>query len=253
MNDLLILNYHSIYQSDIEIPADKVYSVEASSFRKQMAFIRQMGWKVVTVDEIPFLTPENRLSVAITFDDANESDCQITVSILNEFGFKATFFLPADNVMDEKRMHKYLLLVEKGHCIGPHGVTHRYLTDLNPQEQINEIERSKAFIEEKTELNVDYFALPGGKYSQETIKIAKKAGLKGLLTTHFGFVDLKSPSFLLNRYTVKNRTSFEKFQKVLQQNRLTILSERSKSTLKKIVYLFLSNQLIDKINYKLNG
>jgi peptidoglycan/xylan/chitin deacetylase (PgdA/CDA1 family) len=251
MNDLLILNYHSIFESEEDGKEDSVYSVHAKEFRKQMEFIQMLGYKVVPVDSLMSLKPDNTPYVAITFDDANPSDYLFAAPILNEFGFKATFYLPVNKLTDAI-IQQYQVLLESGHKLGAHGITHSYFTDLDVKTQHSELDQSKKMIEAIFSTTNDYFALPGGKYSKETIDLAKQTGFKGLLTTKFGYIDFDKPSYLLNRYTIKRKTSFTTFQRVLLRNKTTLMLETNKSKMKKMLNLFLSNQMIDRLNYKLN-
>lgn len=251
MNDLLILNYHSIFESEEGSREDSVYSVYVGEFRRQMELIKLLDYKVVPVDALVSLKPDHAPYIALTFDDANPSDYLLAAPILSEFGFKATFYLPINKLTDAV-IRQYQALLESGHKLGAHGITHSYFTDLDVKTQYSELDQSKKMIEAIFSTTNDYFALPGGKYSKETVCLAKQTGFKGLLTTKFGYIDVAKSSYLLNRYTIKRKTSLKTFQKVLLRNKRTLIIETGKSKMKKMLNLFLTNQMIDKLNYKLN-
>lgn len=254
MSDLIILNYHSLFNSSNPDFHDPIYSIEETLFRQQLDLIKQLELEVILIKEISTTKSGTKPFIAITFDDAHDSDFKIASPILNEYGFKASFYLPTLKLQgDHFKIKQYQEMLISGHDIGPHGKTHKYLSDLSYVEQLQELKESKEFIELITNEKVNYFSLPGGKYSKTTLEISLKLGFKGLLTTNFGFTDLNKERFLLNRWTIKKNTSIHVFEKVLRGNWISIKKEVGKSKLKKIFHSVFSNRIADVINYKLNG
>ena len=88
-----ILGYHDLAEN---LP-ETAMRIHTSKFRKQMEAIRQMGIKVITLEEFTAWKkgegklPEN--SILITFDDGWKSVYTDAFPILKEFGFPFTIFL----------------------------------------------------------------------------------------------------------------------------------------------------------------
>lgn len=254
MKNLLILNYHSIYNTEYKNHVDPIYSIEEKFFRQQLRLIKKLDLTVVLIKDIHTIKSESRSFISITFDDAHDSDFISVYPILEEFGLKATFYLPTNKLKDNpEKTQQYQEMIKDGHAIGPHGKTHTYLTDLNFMEQYQELKDSKEVIENISMEAADYFSLPGGKYNRGILDIASKLGYKGLLTTNFGFTDLEKEHFLLKRWIIKKSTSIKTIEKVLQNNRMEIKKEEGKTILKKWANRLFSDQTIDKLNYKLRG
>jgi peptidoglycan/xylan/chitin deacetylase (PgdA/CDA1 family) len=254
MNKLLILNYHSIYNSSDAEFCDPIYSIDVFSFRQQLEVIKKLELEVILISDLNKIKLGTKPFIAITIDDGHDSDYKIAYRILNEYGFKATFYLPTFKLQqDPLKIEHYQNILSKGHDIGPHGKTHKYLSDLNYDDQFKELHESKETIEIITRKKADYFALPGGKYSNETLEISKMLGYKALLTTNFGFIDLNREQFLFNRWTIKKSTSIDVFEKVLQGNWIEVKKQEGKSFLKSGFHMIFSNRMADYINYKLRG
>ncbi len=254
MKDLIILNYHSLFNSSDWDFRDPIYSIDETVFRQQLELIKQLELQVISIKKINRAKSGTKPLIAITFDDAHDSDYKIAYPILNEYGFKASFYLPTLKLQgDYFKIKQYQEMLSTGHDIGPHGITHKYLSDLNYDEQFQELKESKEAIEIITNEKADYFSLPGGKYSKETLEISLKLGFKGLLTTNFGFTDLGNTQFLLNRWTIRKKTSIDTFEKVLRGNWIEIKKEEGKSILKRGFHRLFSNQIADQINYTLRG
>src|SRR5437588_9421467 len=72
------------------------YIVTRDSFQSQINWLRQNGWRGLSVSEA-LNYPEEK-SVAITFDDGCETDLITAAPILKENGFNATFYVTAGRV-----------------------------------------------------------------------------------------------------------------------------------------------------------
>jgi peptidoglycan/xylan/chitin deacetylase (PgdA/CDA1 family) len=61
---------------------------------------------------------------------------------------------------------------------GSHGLTHRLLTSLKPEEVEQELKQSKILIEDKLKVSVLSFSYPNGNYNHGIEKIVKNAGYR---------------------------------------------------------------------------
>ena len=72
----------------------------------------------------PFAWPAGRqAAIALTYDDALQSDLDVAIPQLNEAGFRGTFFLKADNVFP-RDIERWRAASRAGHELGNHSVNH---------------------------------------------------------------------------------------------------------------------------------
>jgi len=93
--------------------------------------------------------------------------------------------------------------------IGCHGYYHNDLAHHGFEDVKTELIRSKQFLENAIQKEVDSLAFPYGSYSRETVSIAKSVGFRKLLAGEFLFpADLSDPAmrerFILNPYISVN-------------------------------------------------
>ena len=93
----VFLMYH-----EIELPGRSLCQSEAgyvryilplATFRRQMAWIKESGWRGLNVSEA--LRHPAEPGVCITFDDGCQTDLIAAAPVFREFGFNATFYLTA--------------------------------------------------------------------------------------------------------------------------------------------------------------
>ncbi len=115
-----------------------------------------------TKDEhLEIKTPDNGKIAIVTFDDNWKSQYENAVPILDEFGFKATFYVVCDYVGNKNRMEweNIATLHEEGHEIGSHTMTHENLDKATEASLKHEMVQSKKCIEDKG-ITVKSFAYP---------------------------------------------------------------------------------------------
>ena len=106
--------------------------------------------------------------VSITFDDGLLSEYE-AARILEEYGFKGTFYIPAgllgSDFEDNKVMNYSQVkdLYERGHEIGCHTMTHANLSTLNNAQVRHELSMCKELLKE---FNPVSFAYPYGEGTQ---------------------------------------------------------------------------------------
>ena len=100
--------------------------------------------------------------------------------------------------VDEARQLSRTTLIE---C-GAHTVTHPVLPDLSVQSQMEEIQRSKTFLETTVGRPVTCFAYPHGKYDSNTMSAVRDAGFTIACTTAERLVSDRSDRLALPRFQV---------------------------------------------------
>lgn len=214
-----------------------INSVRPASFFKQMKFLREAGYQPVTLwslrnGVIP-LKP-----VIITFDDGYESVYINAFPILEQFGFTAVVFVISGyvngwNTWDANlggirfrhlKTQQIRELAEAGFEIGSHGVTHRSLTQLAPDEVRSEMVISKKELEHITGKDILSVAYPFGLQTKMIRRVARSEGYE------YGFINIwgktsGADDSCLRRLPVYRTDSISAFERKLTfgwKNRLEI-------------------------------
>lgn len=210
-----ILGYHDLAEN---LP-ETAMRIHTSKFRKQMETIRQLGIKVITLDEFTaWKKGEKEIpaqSILITFDDGWKSVYTDAYPVLKEFGFPFTIFL-YKNYIDGGGKALTTPMIEEmiagGATIGSHSVSHPYPVTIKnyrkkgPHEfdayLRKEIGESKRFIESKFPVKVTSYAYPGGFHTEEMPKLCEEFGYTQMFTVVPGKIKRSLPDALLPRYII---------------------------------------------------
>ncbi len=92
---------------------------------------------------------------------------------------------------------------------GSHTHLHYNLEFLSDEKCLEELEKSKKIIEEKTGRPVISIAFPDGSYNLNTLALCKKAGYKNAVAVNYKLNEKNNNPFLLSRFTVSNSTTAE--------------------------------------------
>lgn len=123
-------------------------------------------------------TAENK--IALTFDDGPHTEyTEEILSVLSEWGVKATFFVIGENA--EAHPELLLKVKEGGHEIGNHTYSHVFLRDLSLAATCKEITRASDAIEKITGERPRLFRPPGGSYSDSKIAVISEMGYVSVL------------------------------------------------------------------------
>ncbi|MEJ7641051.1 MAG: polysaccharide deacetylase family protein [Candidatus Nitrosocosmicus sp.] len=103
----------------------------------------------------------NEKTAIITFDDGWKSQYENAKPILDEFGFKATFYLVCDYIGNENRLtwEEIAILQNEGHAMGAHTMDHANLDNIPIDSQRYEIVESKKCLEDNG-IESNSFAYP---------------------------------------------------------------------------------------------
>ena len=168
---LAVLTYHSIGSG---APG----SQSEERFRSQLRWLRERSERFF-VSHQDFAAParENRTRALLTFDDGYLDNWKVARPILDEFGFKALFFVTTkfidgdQSVTRNFRNYRGLppmnwdhigALSEQGHVIGLHGDRHANFRSLSREEAVEEMHKSAEKVLGRTGLHATTFAYPFG-------------------------------------------------------------------------------------------
>ena len=201
----VILLYHRF--GDERYPST---SVPLDLFRRQMAYLKEKGYRVIPLEELLDLlekgSPIPPKTVVITVDDGYKSTMK-AYEILKEFGYPFTLFLYMEAVgrypdfltLEDIETLKQYGKVTFGNHSYSHGAfglskdTETFLEDLRKSE-----ERFKKLFGKKPDL----YAFPYGYYNREIIEILKDKGYRALFTQDPGSVGSSTDKFLIPRVAV---------------------------------------------------
>jgi peptidoglycan/xylan/chitin deacetylase (PgdA/CDA1 family) len=161
--------YHHIGEPESEL------FVSPSRLRAQMAWLRENGYESIIPSELlgaldgKASLPER--PVMITIDDGYYSDI-VFRDVLEEFGFRGTYFWPNISELSPSEMAE---IAGSGE-IGGHTVSHPDLATLSATEQAKEIGENRTWLEQITGQGLVSFAYPFGSFGEDTGKIVEQAG-----------------------------------------------------------------------------
>ena len=134
-----------------------------------------------------FALSEDENRIIITFDQGYENGyTEKILDTLKEKNVKAIFFLTGDYARKEESLVKRM--INEGHIIGNHGMTHASLPDLSENEAKEEIMSLHNYVLNNYGYEMQYFRCPCGEYSEQALETIQKCGYKTVFWS-FAYVD----------------------------------------------------------------
>jgi peptidoglycan/xylan/chitin deacetylase (PgdA/CDA1 family) len=179
--------------------------------------------RVVTLDDALNRTglDEQRLNVALTFDDGFEEHLTVAIPVLRELGLPATFFIPSGSLdltqeeadrfgregLRRSRSVRFLRSEDvaemaKDFEIGGHTTHHVDVGLLGPSKVEPEVVNDKAALERLTGTPLRFFAFPFGSpanVSEQAVQAIADAGYMAAFTIVPGFWSRSGDPYLARR------------------------------------------------------
>lgn len=196
-----VLNFHGIGAPGRALePGEADYWISVDRFRD-------------VLDRIARHPDRDRLF--ITFDDGNISDLAIAAPELERLGLVAEFFVLADRIGKPGSLgvSDILALLSAGMRIGSHGVAHRDWAGLSASELDDELNASRAMLEEVCGEPVRSAAIPFGRYNAAVLAALRKAGYAAAYSSDGGTMD--SSAFLRPRTSIRQDTDDPALEAIL--------------------------------------
>ncbi|MFK7694055.1 polysaccharide deacetylase family protein [Paenibacillus sp. HJGM_3] len=111
------------------------------------------------------------------------------LDVLERQQVKATFFLDGSWLSKNEDLAK--MIASKGHELSNHAYSHKNMSQISRQQNVDEIAKTQALLE-KMGVKNHLFAPPSGDYNDQTVKVAHELGLHTILWT-LDTVDWKNP------------------------------------------------------------
>ena len=208
---------------------DPVYVCFADQFALQMNHLNEAGYVTLTLDELvaarrdPALLPPK--PVLITIDDGFGSTYELAFPILRRNAQKATLFMTPDRESENFKAFSHLdrpltdgelrEMAASGIDIQSHGLSHRFLTELDGAELQRELTEPRHIIEQVTGRKVDYLAIPGGAYNRRVRQAVQRAGYRAAFCMRKGSALPTTDLFYLPRMVVSRDMTLEDFRALL--------------------------------------
>jgi peptidoglycan/xylan/chitin deacetylase (PgdA/CDA1 family) len=214
---MVYLMYHELARSGC-LPREseagyRRYVVDDAAFRQQLEWLKANDFDCLSVGEALDGPERAGAQVVMTFDDGNETDLLTAAPLLEELGFRATFYLIAGSIGAPGHLSAAQAreLDSLGFEIGCHSMTHRFLTELDPASLQVEITAAKERLEQLLGSPVRHFSCPGGRWNSGLRTLAQAAGYYSVATSRVG-VNLWPPDrYRLNRVAVLHGTDPTRF------------------------------------------
>ena len=195
-----VISYHKFSKTKVDRT-----TVQESAFEAQMQYLRQNGYRVLTMAEffdfLDFHRVIPKKSVVITIDDDWRSAYEIAFPILRRYGYPATLFVYTDSIRDKGPDWGLIgEMSQSGIDIQGHTKTHRNLDKRLSQESFREyfealkkeLTESAEIIRKRLNKKVKYLAYPYGDTNPLIIAFLRKIGYRGAFTVKRG----SNPSFI---------------------------------------------------------
>ena len=116
--------------------------------------------------------------IYLTFDEGYENGYTTQIlDILKANDVKAAFFVTKDYI--ERNPELIKRMVDEGHVVGNHSVTHSDMPDLSDEQIKSELDECAAYFKEVTGVEMPrFFRPPAGVYSIRSLEKTQQAGYK---------------------------------------------------------------------------
>lgn len=208
LHEVPVLCYHQIRNwqtSDSKF--ERTYIMPPENFREQMKMLADNGYHTITPDELMSYL-NNGISlpskpVLLMFDDGTASQIENAVPVLNQYHFKAIFFIMTVSLNKSLYMSTQQVknLSDEGFIVGAHTWDHHSVTGYKNDDWKIQLEKPKYQLEQITGKPVDYFAYPNGLWNEAAVQQLKNYGYKAA----FQLADKQSainPNYTIRRIIV---------------------------------------------------
>jgi peptidoglycan/xylan/chitin deacetylase (PgdA/CDA1 family)/GT2 family glycosyltransferase/SAM-dependent methyltransferase len=223
---LPILMYHRVAASGP--PGLARHRVTPAAFDEQLAYLRDAGFRGVTVEEwgdaLRRRRPLPGRCVLITFDDGYVDFLTNAWPLLRRYGFPATLFVATahvggTNAWDQAYGETVALLDwsalrdlrDEGVRFGAHGWLHRRLAGLSPAQIAEDGARSRAVLEDQLQEPVTAAAYPHGSHDPVVTHLFAGCGYLHGLTCNGRRSSLREHPLAMSRVEILGRDDLPAF------------------------------------------
>ncbi|MCS6288609.1 MAG: polysaccharide deacetylase family protein [Nitrospira sp.] len=214
------------------------YTVERAEFQAHMAALsKQLPGGPSLVPDVLRAWPGTP-SVMLTFDDGGLSAYTTVMDILEQYGWKAHFFVATDLIGKPQFMAREHIrtLRKRGHVIGSHSCSHPSMMSAQGHDRIlREWTDSVKCLSDILGEEVTTASIPGGYYSQEVAEAASSAGIDAIFTSEpTGRSHMVGSARVFGRYVIRRGTTPERQARLIQGRYLIRTSEHVSWMMRKL-------------------
>lgn len=223
-----ILMYHYVSTPPEDADVYRVdLSVEPDRFAEQLAYLAANGFQTIDFYDLSrAVTMQQQLPpkpVILTFDDGYLDNYTTAFPLLEQYGFKGTFFIVTEFVDREREGYMTWWMIREiaqaGHRIEPHSRTHPDLSLQEREELIWQTLGPQETIAFHIGYTPRYFSYPSGRYNEEVITILQELNFWGAVTTWSGKEHGYADRFEWTRLRVRNNTPLPEFVDLVEPRR----------------------------------
>lgn len=200
-----VLMYHFIGSKEAAESYGNV--VTENTLIKQMRFLKRFGYHPISIEDYDAIRTGTKKArgkeIVLTFDDGNTSVAEKAMPILNSFHYPVTLFLISENLKtgnygsmktaDVLTLGKNPLV-----SLGAHSRSHPFLSQIQDDQVISEIQGSKSDLELMLSRPIRYFAYPYGDFDERSMAAAQNSGYSMAFTTS----PKRLKKFVQNSYSI---------------------------------------------------
>lgn len=141
-----------------------------------------------------YATTPDRNRIILTFDQGYENGYTSSIlDTLQEKQVSAIFFLTGDYAKKETELVNRM--IQEGHMLGNHGMTHASLPLLEHAAACEELMTLHQYVKDHYHYEMQYFRCPCGEYSEQALKTAQSCGYKTIFWSgaHVDWLTDKQP------------------------------------------------------------
>jgi peptidoglycan/xylan/chitin deacetylase (PgdA/CDA1 family) len=209
-----ILMYHVIAPPPSGAPFPGLY-VTPEEFAAQMRALQRAGWTAVTLDQVSaywrqgISLPRGK-PIVVSFDNGYQSQYTRALPILRRLGWvgdeniQLTGLPPSQGGLGDDEIRG---LIAAGWELDTQGISHADLIALDAQQLHEQVATSRATIQRRFHVPVNWFCYPSGHYDASVIAAVKAAGYAGSTTVVPGWARPSEDPYRLHRLRVLGGTS----------------------------------------------
>lgn len=126
---------------------------------------------------------EDSKGILLTFDQGYENGLTAQIlDTLKEKKVKAVFFVLQDYA--ERNPELVQRMIDEGHIVGNHSVSHYSMPELSAKECAEEINGLQKYMQEKFNYKMTLFRPPMGEFSEQSLSVTNDCGCKTVLWSY---------------------------------------------------------------------